>query len=570
MCRVGEPKSPTDANVPDGNRKPSRPSTRARREKEVVGQPLFIVDPVSCPLCPGLGRIVKPVARRERSYTYTTKEPEDGHQVRRAAQTVLGAGVSKVDRRDTWFLHHQPARRKRICEDAAVSSRRSSPLERHPGAAESPSHHSRHRGSHVRPKEPTRQVCVPPFVRVPKIGFVRVSWNVSFSECRCRPGRATAPQLVHRGDDRGPDNEQLCRYASRIVAQTPSRRSFTRPAPASRDSEEPAEKSDPCSSGESVLPVGRLGGLKPPPPVLLPHLCSSPLDKRLPDGPGKPAGLRNGHLLRRGAFATPALKRHRSTNLDTGPEDGLDSVGEPKSPTDANVPDGNRKPSRPSTRARREKEVVGQPLFIVDPVSCPLCPGLGRIVKPVARRERSYTYTTKEPEDGHQVRRAAQTVLGAGVSKVDRRDTWFLHHQPARRKRICEDAAVSSRRSSPLERHPGAAESPSHHSRHRGSHVRPKEPTRQVCVPPFVRVPKIGFVRVSWNVSFSECRCRPGRATAPQLVHRGDDRGPDNEQLCRYASRIVAQTPSRRSFTRPAPASRDSEEPAEKSDPCSS
>jgi hypothetical protein len=27
-----------------------------------------------------------------------------------------------------------------------------------------------------------------------------------------------------------------------------------------------------------------------------------------PDGPGKPAGLRNGYLLRRGAFATPALK----------------------------------------------------------------------------------------------------------------------------------------------------------------------------------------------------------------------------------------------------------------------
>ncbi|KAH0817161.1 hypothetical protein GEV33_005630 [Tenebrio molitor] len=242
---VGEPKSPTDANVPDGSRKPSRPSTRARREEEVVGQPLFIVDPVSCPSCPGLGRIVKPVARRERSHTYTTKEPEDGLQVRRPAQTVLGAGVSKVDRRDTWFLHHQPARRKRIREDAAVPSRRSSPLGRHPGAAESPSHHSRHRGSHVRPKEPTRQVCVPPFVRVPNNGFVRVSRNVSFSEWRCRPSRATAPQLVHRGDDRGPDNEQLCRCASRILAQTQSRRSSTRPVPASRDSEGPAEKSDP-------------------------------------------------------------------------------------------------------------------------------------------------------------------------------------------------------------------------------------------------------------------------------------------------------------------------------------
>jgi hypothetical protein len=49
-----------------------------------------------------------------------------------------------------------------------------------------------------------------------------------------------------------------------------------------------------------------------------------------PDGPGKPAGLRNGYLLRRGAFATPALKRHRSTNLDTGPEDGLDSSTAPE------------------------------------------------------------------------------------------------------------------------------------------------------------------------------------------------------------------------------------------------
>nr|KAH0807237.1 hypothetical protein GEV33_015554 [Tenebrio molitor] len=72
--------------------------------------------------------------------------------------------------------------------------------------------------------------------------------TVSFSECRCRPDRATAPQLVHRGDDPGPDNEKLCRCASRIVVQTPSRRSSTRPVPASRDSERPAEKSDPCSS----------------------------------------------------------------------------------------------------------------------------------------------------------------------------------------------------------------------------------------------------------------------------------------------------------------------------------
>ncbi|KAJ3619199.1 hypothetical protein MTP99_004901 [Tenebrio molitor] len=81
-----------------------------------------------------------------------------------------------------------------------------------------------------------------------QLPLLRVSRKVSFSECRCRPGRATAPQLVHRGDDRGPDNEQLCRCASRIVAQTPSRRSSTRPVPASRDSEGPAEKSDPCSS----------------------------------------------------------------------------------------------------------------------------------------------------------------------------------------------------------------------------------------------------------------------------------------------------------------------------------
>jgi hypothetical protein len=50
-----------------------------------------------------------------------------------------------------------------------------------------------------------------------------------------------------------------------------------------------------------------------------------PLLHKEPDGPGKLAGLRNGYLLRRGAFATPALNRHRTRNLDTGPEDGLDS-----------------------------------------------------------------------------------------------------------------------------------------------------------------------------------------------------------------------------------------------------
>jgi hypothetical protein len=80
---------------------------------------------------------------------------QSGLQIREPAQTVLGAGASNVDRRDTRFLHHQPARRKRIREDTAVPSRRSSPLGRRPGAAESPSYHSRHRGSHVRPKEPT-------------------------------------------------------------------------------------------------------------------------------------------------------------------------------------------------------------------------------------------------------------------------------------------------------------------------------------------------------------------------------------------------------------------------------
>ncbi|KAH0821039.1 hypothetical protein GEV33_001753 [Tenebrio molitor] len=49
-----------------------------------------------------------------------------------------------------------------------------------------------------------------------------------------------------------------------------------------------------------------------------------------PDGPGKPTGLRNGYLLRRGASDTLALKRHRTTNLDTGPEDGpLQRAGAP-------------------------------------------------------------------------------------------------------------------------------------------------------------------------------------------------------------------------------------------------
>ncbi|KAH0815406.1 hypothetical protein GEV33_007386 [Tenebrio molitor] len=93
---VGEPKSPTDANVPDGSRKPSHPSKRASRE-EVVGQPLFIVDPVSCPSCLGLGRIVKPVARRERSHTYTTKEPEDGEVVPQGPFVFVSGQAFKSD-----------------------------------------------------------------------------------------------------------------------------------------------------------------------------------------------------------------------------------------------------------------------------------------------------------------------------------------------------------------------------------------------------------------------------------------------------------------------------------------
>jgi hypothetical protein len=163
------PQLPTDANVPDGNRKPSRASTRARREEEVVGQPLFIVDPVSCPSCPGLGRIVMPVARRERSHTYSTKEPEDGELNPRARSTPSpvrpSSPTASPDSSRCWRVKGRPSRHlvppPPACtsegsrEDAAVPSRRSSPLGRHPGAAESPSHHSRHRGSHVRPKEPT-------------------------------------------------------------------------------------------------------------------------------------------------------------------------------------------------------------------------------------------------------------------------------------------------------------------------------------------------------------------------------------------------------------------------------
>jgi hypothetical protein len=88
--------------------------------------------------------------------------------------------------------------------------------------------------------------------------------------------------------------------------------------------------------------VGRLGGPKPPPLAVLPHGTSLPdlgdleegfffvLSAQKNGGPGKPAGLRNGHLLRLGAFATPALKRRRSTNLYTGPEDGLDSSTAPE------------------------------------------------------------------------------------------------------------------------------------------------------------------------------------------------------------------------------------------------
>jgi hypothetical protein len=111
---VGEPKSPTDANVPDGSRKPSCPSTRARREGEVVGQPLLIVDPFSCPSCPGLGRIVKPVARRERSHTYTTKEPEDGELNPRARSTPSpvrpSSPTASPDSSRCWRVNGRPSR----------------------------------------------------------------------------------------------------------------------------------------------------------------------------------------------------------------------------------------------------------------------------------------------------------------------------------------------------------------------------------------------------------------------------------------------------------------------------
>jgi hypothetical protein len=112
--------------------------------------------------------------------------------------------------------------------------------------------------------------------------------------------------------------------------------------------------------------VGRLGGPKPPPLALLPHLVQLSKNNRRrpettrhgshgtsallylplqekdvffrahlllhkePDGTGKPARLRNGYPLRRGASVTPALKRRWSTKLDTGPEDGLHSSTAPE------------------------------------------------------------------------------------------------------------------------------------------------------------------------------------------------------------------------------------------------
>jgi hypothetical protein len=54
-----------------------------------------------------------------------------------------------------------------------------------------------------------------------------------------------------------PDNEQLCRCVPRIVAQTPTRRLSTRPAPVSRDPKGPAAKSDPCSSRQAKQDRGR-------------------------------------------------------------------------------------------------------------------------------------------------------------------------------------------------------------------------------------------------------------------------------------------------------------------------
>ncbi|KAH0815417.1 hypothetical protein GEV33_007374 [Tenebrio molitor] len=93
---------------------------------------------------------------------------------------------------------------------------------------------------------PSRHLDVTPGPLSPRVTIAATEGPTSAP--RSQRLEPTAPQLVHRGDDRGPDNEQLCRCASRIVAQTPSRRSSARPAPASRDSEGLAEKSDPCSS----------------------------------------------------------------------------------------------------------------------------------------------------------------------------------------------------------------------------------------------------------------------------------------------------------------------------------
>jgi hypothetical protein len=69
-------------------------------------------------------------------------QPRQFSVLARQRSTVETPGSS------TTRLHVGRGRRRR-------PSRRWSPLGRHPGAAESPSHHSRHQGSHVHPKEPT-------------------------------------------------------------------------------------------------------------------------------------------------------------------------------------------------------------------------------------------------------------------------------------------------------------------------------------------------------------------------------------------------------------------------------
>jgi hypothetical protein len=67
-----------------------------------------------CPSCPGLGRIVKPVARRERSHTYTTKEPEDGELNPRARSTPSpvrpSSPTASPDSSRCWRVKGRPSR----------------------------------------------------------------------------------------------------------------------------------------------------------------------------------------------------------------------------------------------------------------------------------------------------------------------------------------------------------------------------------------------------------------------------------------------------------------------------